>query len=174
MSDESAKEWLNTNWPNMHACDVNWTMKRYDYPDHVCEYIKNHWIKISDSGGGTYQQKYDYKKCLDETHILWRTENQKKMQKELDEEENHQNPKIKRCINNWQRLWVKLNQRRPSGKAAAKLYQQTGFAKAMDEPNKKALDVMANEGMDAAVKHMFIDQESGRQLSYAEMRSRYG
>ena len=44
----------------------------------------------------------------------------------------------------------------------------------MDEPNKKALDVMANEGTDAAVKHMFTDQESGRQLSYAEMRSRYG
>jgi len=27
MSDESAKEWLNTKWPNMRACDVNWTMK---------------------------------------------------------------------------------------------------------------------------------------------------
>ena len=60
------------------------------------------------------------------------------------------------------------------GKEMAKLYQQTGFAKAMDENNKKALDVMAKEGMDAAVKHMFTDQKSGRQLSYAEMRSRYG
>ena len=166
MSDESAKEWLNTNWPNMHACDVNWTMKRYDYPDNVCEYIKNNWIKISDSGGGTYQQKYDYKKCLDKTHILWRTENQKKMQKELDEEENKPQT-VPEIIRN------KIKED-PSGKAAAKLYQQTGFAKAMDEPNKKALDVMANEGTDAAIKYMFTDQESGRQLSYAEMRSRYG
>ena len=60
------------------------------------------------------------------------------------------------------------------GKEMAKIYQQTGFAKAMDENNKKALDVMAKEGMDAAVKHMFTDQKSGRGLSYAEMRSRYG
>ena len=44
----------------------------------------------------------------------------------------------------------------------------------MDELNKKALDVMATGGMDAAVKHMFTDQETGRQLSYGEMRMRYG
>ena len=44
----------------------------------------------------------------------------------------------------------------------------------MDEHNKKALKVMKNEGMDAAVKHMFTDQETGRQLSYGEMRMRYG
>ena len=60
------------------------------------------------------------------------------------------------------------------GKGIAKLYQQTGFAKAMDDNNKEALKVAAEEGMDAAVKHMFTDQKSGRQLSYAEMRSRYG
>jgi len=118
MSDESAKEWLNTNWPNMHACDVNWTMKRYDYPDHVCEYIKNNWIKISDSGGGTYQQKYDYKKCLDRTHILWRTEAQNQMQKELDEEENKPQT-VPEIIHN------KIKED-PSGKAAAKLYQCYG------------------------------------------------
>ena len=60
------------------------------------------------------------------------------------------------------------------GQTFAKKYKKTEFAAMMDDPNKKALDVMANEGMDAAVKHMFTDQESGRQLSYAEMRSRYG
>ena len=42
----------------------------------------------------------------------------------------------------------------------------------MDEDNKKALNVMKTKGMDAAVKHMFT--ASGRQLSYAEMRMRYG
>ena len=54
-----------------------------------------------------------------------------------------------------------------------KMYQKTYYP-VMDELNKKAMDVMTIQGMDAAVKHMFTDQESGRQLSYAEMRSRYG
>ena len=44
----------------------------------------------------------------------------------------------------------------------------------MDDVNKKGLDVMATEGMEAAVKHMFTDQETGRTLSYGEMRMRYG
>lgn len=161
MSDELAKEWLQSKWPNMHACDVDWTMKRYDYPDYVCEYIKNNWIKISDSGGGTYQQKWDYKKCLDETHVLWRTEQQHKMQKELDEEENKPQtvPKIIRDM-------VQAD----DGKEMAKLYQQTGFAKAMDDNNKEALKVAAEEGMDAAAKHM-MKQAGG---DYSRMRSMFG
>ena len=44
----------------------------------------------------------------------------------------------------------------------------------MDEVNKKAMDVWEEDGMQAAVKHMFTDQKTGRQLSYAEMRSLYG
>jgi hypothetical protein len=44
----------------------------------------------------------------------------------------------------------------------------------MDELNKKAMDVMTTQGMDAVVKHMFTDQDTGRQLSYGEMRMRYG
>jgi len=44
----------------------------------------------------------------------------------------------------------------------------------MDSNNKKAADVWKNEGQSAAIKHMFTDQETGRTLSYAEMRSRYG
>jgi len=133
MSDESAKEWLNTNWPNMRACDVNYTMKRYNYPDLVCEYIKTHWVKINDENGGVYHEPEYYK-----------------------QHSNAKEPSLK------------------EGQTFAKNYKKTEFAKMMDEPNKKALDVMANEGTDAAVKHMFTDQESGRQLSYAEMRSRYG
>ena len=133
MSDEPAKEWLSTNWPNMRACDVNWTMKRYNYPDHVREHIKTHWVKINDENGGVYHEPEYYKQ--------------------------HSNKKE-----------TSLKE----GQTFAKNYKKTEFAKIMDEPNKKALDVMANEGTDAAVKHMFTDQESGRQLSYAEMRSRYG
>ena len=48
------------------------------------------------------------------------------------------------------------------------------FGKNMDEDNKKALNVMKTEGIDGAVKHMFTDQKTGRQLSYSEMRMRYG
>ena len=44
----------------------------------------------------------------------------------------------------------------------------------MDDANKKAMDVMQKDGPEAAIKHMFTNQETGRQLSYAEMRSRYG
>jgi hypothetical protein len=52
--------------------------------------------------------------------------------------------------------------------------QNSSLYEGMDNANKLAADVMANEGMDAAVKHMFTDQDTGRQLSYSEMRSRYG
>lgn len=52
--------------------------------------------------------------------------------------------------------------------------QNSSLYQGMDETNKLAADVMANEGMDAAIKHMFTDQDTGRQLSYSEMRSRYG
>ena len=155
MSDESGKEWLNTNWPNMRACDVNWTMKRYDYPDHVCEHIKTHWVKINDENGGVYHKPVYDKECMDSSGSCISQGNpqnaytsvvQGTVMVQTDEVVNPYQP----------------------------LYQLPSFANAMDEPNKKALGVMVNEGMDAAVKHMFTDQESGRQLSYAEMRSRYG
>ena len=48
------------------------------------------------------------------------------------------------------------------------------FEDLMDDANKKAMNVFATKGMDAAIKHMFTDQETGRQLSYGEMRARYG
>ena len=59
-------------------------------------------------------------------------------------------------------------------KTFAKKVQQTEIYNAMDNKNKKALDVFAEKGADAAIAHMFTDQATGRQLSYAEMRSRYG
>jgi len=58
--------------------------------------------------------------------------------------------------------------------AGAGAHRASRLRVGMDDANKKALDVMQNEGMEAAVKHMFTDQESGRQLSYGEMRMRYG
>jgi hypothetical protein len=59
-------------------------------------------------------------------------------------------------------------------KLSKKLDKVFNCDKNMNEDNKKALNVMKTEGMEAAVKHMFTDQETGRSLSYSEMRSRYG
>lgn len=61
-----------------------------------------------------------------------------------------------------------------SSKKFAKSLQGTGIEKGMDEANRTALQVMANEGSAAAIKHMFTDQNTGRTLSYAEMRMLYG
>jgi hypothetical protein len=44
----------------------------------------------------------------------------------------------------------------------------------MNEHNLKMANVMAEKGMDEAVKQMFVHPTEGRQLSYAEMRSFYG
>ena len=150
MSNELAKEWLQSKWPNMRGCDVDWTMKRYDYPDYVCEYIKNNWIKKNDNNGGTYHEpKYDKERLVTKTVGKFDTGI-----------ENQQLTEILRD----------MVQADDDGKEMAKIYQQTGFAKAMDDNNKEALKVAAEEGMDAAAKHM-MKQAGG---DYARMRSMFG
>jgi hypothetical protein len=44
----------------------------------------------------------------------------------------------------------------------------------MDDNNKKAVDIMASQGMDKAVEHMFLHPETGEPMDYATMRSFYG
>ena len=44
----------------------------------------------------------------------------------------------------------------------------------MDDANKAALKVLQSGDEKAFIKHVFTDQESGRTLSYSEMRMRYG
>ena len=63
-----------------------------------------------------------------------------------------------------------FNERVDSEKKFAKGYQETKFGKAMDDNNKKALDVMANKGADEAAKYM-MNMAGG---DYARMRSMYG
>jgi hypothetical protein len=48
------------------------------------------------------------------------------------------------------------------------------FMPGMDEANKKAAEVLQNQGTKAFIDHVFTDQDTGRKLSYAEMRMRYG
>ena len=61
-------------------------------------------------------------------------------------------------------------------KTFAQNYKETPYAAAMDDANKEALNVWAEQGVSAAVKHMFTrpESEGGGTMSYAEMRSRYG
>ena len=48
------------------------------------------------------------------------------------------------------------------------------FMPRMDDANKKAAQVLQNQGTKAFIEHVFTDQDTGRKLSYAEMRMRYG
>ena len=48
------------------------------------------------------------------------------------------------------------------------------FMPGMDETNKKAAEVLQNQGTKAFIEHVFTDQDTGRKLSYAEMRMMYG
>lgn len=47
------------------------------------------------------------------------------------------------------------------------------FYEAMDNNNKKAMDVFASKGPQEAIKHMFT-REDGTTCSYSEMREKYG
>ena len=48
------------------------------------------------------------------------------------------------------------------------------FMPRMDDANKKAAQVLQNQGTKAFIEHVFTDQDTGRKLSYAEMRMMYG
>ena len=50
----------------------------------------------------------------------------------------------------------------------------TNTSQNMDSYNKAALNCWQKKGLDSAIKHMFTDQDTGRTLSYSEMRERYG
>lgn len=52
--------------------------------------------------------------------------------------------------------------------------KQTPPSIKMDHYNAKAYNVLKNEGQDAFMKHVFTDQDTGKPMSYAEMRMRYG
>lgn len=152
-TDNDWKEWLQNNWPKLRALDHNWTMERYDFPQYVRDGIASNWIKVNNENGGTWEEP-EY--------------NRSKLQS-LDtavDDSDTVNDALQKIIN----TAVKDD----NGRSFAKVWKDIGFSEGMDDANKKGLDIMENEGMDAAVKYMFTDQESGRQLSYSEMRTRHG
>jgi hypothetical protein len=44
----------------------------------------------------------------------------------------------------------------------------------MDEANKNAIKVAESQGMESFIAHMFTEKDTGRKLSYSEMRYLYG
>lgn len=56
----------------------------------------------------------------------------------------------------------------------AQCFQKTEAYQKMDDNNKEAMDVLANEGDKAFLKKIFTDKNTGRSLTYGEMRSLYG
>ena len=140
------QQWMKNRFPNCKVLDEHWTFARYDFPENVRQWVRDNWVKVSDEGGGTYH-KPTYYRTFPPPLPKKETINETKDEKEDAPKE---------------------------GQEFAQDFQQTKAYSNMDDTNKKAVDVMATEGMEAAVKHMFTDEKSGRQLSYAEMRSRYG
>ena len=140
------QQWINSRFPNCKALDENWTFERYDYPENVRQWIRENWIKISEDGGGTYHEPSYHREKF--PHLYEKEKPDEAKDKKEDP------PK--------------------EGQEFAQAYKETPFYEGMNDTNKKALNVMTEQGMEAAVKHMLTDEKSGRQLSYAEMRSRYG
>ena len=48
---KTAKTWMQTNWPNAKKVDAS-TFEKYNYPEYVCNWIKNTWIQYN----GGYQK----------------------------------------------------------------------------------------------------------------------
>ena len=61
-----------------------------------------------------------------------------------------------------------------SDEKAKQIITSLADTKNMDEPNKKALDVLINGTEKEFLKHMFTNQVTGQPRSYAEMRMMYG
>jgi hypothetical protein len=152
-TDNDWKEWLQNNWPKLRALDHNWTMERYDFPQYVRDGIASNWIKVNNENGGTWEEP-EY--------------NRSKLQS-LDTAVDYSD-----TVDTALQKIINTAVKDDNGRSFAKVWKDIGFSKGMDDANKKGLDIMESEGMDAAVKYMFTDQESGRQLSYSEMRTRHG
>ena len=146
------QKWIQENNPNCRLLDHDLTMERYNYPKEVRNWIKDNWIKVNDENGGTYHEPEYHKKRTQKQQPLPHQQEQKHVENIEEGEEKDEN----------------------NGKAFAQEYKKTPFYDAMDNANKKGIDVMASQGMETAVKHMFTDQKTGRTLSYGEMRTRYG
>jgi len=153
------QKWLQENYPNVRALDNDWTMERYDYPQYVRDGIMKNWTKVNDNNGGTWYEPVYLETNYGTVDAARKAISGIDTTKTVDDFENF--------VNN-------VENKDDDGKSFATAYKDAGFDACMDDANKKGIDIMEKDGMEAAVKYMFTDQDSGRQLSYGEMRTRYG
>ena len=74
-------------------------------------------------------------------------------------------------VKNWiLNTWSKVSE----DNGGTYLYMNWSLANNMDQDNKKALNIMASQGTDAAFKFMSTDPKTGETLSYSEIRARFG
>ena len=166
-TDNDWKEWLQNNWPKLRALDHNWTMERYDFPQYVRNGISANWIKVNNENGGTWEEpEYNRSKLQSVDDAVDYSDTVDTAVDYSDTVDTAVNDALQKIIN----TAVKDD----NGRSFAKVWKDIGFSEGMDDANKKGLDIMESEGMDAAVKYMFTDQKSGQQLSYSGMRMRYG
>jgi hypothetical protein len=139
-------------------------MERYDYPQYVRDGIMENWTKVNDDNGGTWYEPV-YLKTKYGTIEAARKAISGITTKTVDD--TTKTVDFENFVNN-------VENKDDDGKSFATAYKDAGFDAGMDDANKKGIDIMEKDGMEAAVKYMFTDQDSGRQLSYGEMRMRYG
>jgi len=189
--------WMADHCPNVRKLDVNWTMERYDYPAEVRDWIMSSpdWRLVSTDNGGTYERVVQVEASVITPETIPPEHSSISIAIEApppvapppltplqipnDDDEAYETIDIRTPIPPIaaQEVPVETSQsREEQSKAFAKDYQETQLAAAMDAANKKALDVWADQGITAAVAHMFKrpESEGGGTLSYSEMRSRYG
>jgi len=65
-----------------------------------------------------------------------------------------------------------MSEKSSSDKAMNSMFKNQGSDK-MDQNNKELLEVAKTGTVTQFIKTAFTDKETGRRLSYAEMRSRY-
>lgn len=54
---ESPNEWMNAHMPEAKRVDFSeYSMSKWEFPQHVKEYIQQNWTKINDINGGEYQK----------------------------------------------------------------------------------------------------------------------
>ena len=67
------------------------------------------------------------------------------------------------------------SQKKPVGESIKKLAEDLGSISSMDEDNKKMLDQVSKATTEKEViQTLLTDPETGRTMSYAEARSRFG
>ena len=75
---------------------------------------------------------------------------------------------------NFVQKWILENWTKINDDNGGTYYNINWNIKGSNENNQKALDIMQKEGSDSAFKFMTTDPDTGKTLSYSEIRARFG